>query len=592
VLAAKDKITEMENKTQSWFEMSEIRKRFFDRGVWIPLKELSVLLSEGRIGYLGYIEEYVGVSSIAVPLSQRQEAEKLGWTDISRRSPNRGYVENGEYVAAHIYQNDDKTLSAEHLVLERGGNRIEASEWDLNQDLTCTLELKREGDTWLAISYGYEEVAKLELDTDGKATRLSIRASYLKDYLCARKMALYMTSYRSRRQIVEDRSHIKWDSPTVEETKSDKWEGRVNEISEGGEPFGSGYAVFHMSRTDVDYEEDIPEPGLPTDENIESTSWEGTFEGKKLFFVEGELWRNEWIEPAPKSPLVCEEELEPTVFFITDNKGKSENRKTLVNGIRWLWFNPSVIEAILNIRGSSLGWYTRDTGTVSCSPGYEVHFGINKIGLINVLAKDIALLPDWQQKVWAGYNVAPDGKVSAELLMSQMEARPASTQAPEEYLSHGFELLNKLIKAKFGVSAFKEHADANRILRRIHRFRAVTTQGLFELAKDIYRFVGEKIDASEIKKIVNPEKDEKWGQLKSLEKLLALRIGKETAYTLVSPLWGVYTLRLADSHLPSADISEAYSLCQIDNKKPGIIQGYQLIDTCVTCIYDICKALK
>ncbi|GAH68237.1 unnamed protein product, partial [marine sediment metagenome] len=177
---------------------------------------------------------------------------------------------------------------------------------------------------------------------------------------------------------------------------------------------------------------------------------------------------------------------------------------------------PSVIEAILDIRGSSLGWYTRDTGTVGCSPGYEVHFGINSIGLINVLAKDIGLLPDWQQKVWAGYNVPPDGKVSAELLMSQMQAKPASTQAPEDYLSSGIVLLNKLIRDKFGVSVFKDHADANKLLKRIHRFRAVTKQGLFELAKDVYRFVGERIDTEEIKKVVNPKKDEKWGQLKSL----------------------------------------------------------------------------
>lgn len=582
----------MENKPQSWFEMPEIRRRFFDKSAWIPLKERNVLLREGSFGYLGYIEEYLGVSSIAVPLSQRPEAEKLGWIDIGTRSSNRGYVEDGEYITAQMYQNDDKTLNAEYLVLERGGNRREASDWDLNQDLKCTLELKREGDKWYAISYGYEEVAKLERHADGRAVSLSIRASYVKDYLCARKMALYMTSYRSRRQIVEDRGHIKWDSPAVEETKSDKWEGRVKEISEGGDPFGSSYAVFHMSRTDVDYDEDIPEHGFPTDDNVETKSWEGKFEGKKLYYIEGELWRNEWIEPALKSHLVCGEELEPTVFFITDNTGKSENRKTLVNGIRWLWFNPSVIEAILNIRGSSLGWYTRDTGTVGCSPCYEVHFGINSISLINVLAKDIALLPDWQQKVWAGHNVTPDGKVSAELLMSQMEAKPASTQAPEEYLSRGIVLLNKLIRDKFGVSVFKEHDNANEIVTRIHRFRAVTEQGLFELAKDIYRFVGEKINTEEIKKVVNPKKDEKWGQLKSLEKLLGLKVGEKAAYSLVSPLWGVYRLRQADSHLQSADISEAYSLCQIDIKKPGVIKGYELIDTCVTCIYDICKALK
>ena len=182
--------------------------------------------------------------------------------------------------------------------------------------------------------------------------------------------------------------------------------------------------------------------------------------------------------------------------------------------------------------------------------------------------------------------------MSAELLMSQMQAKPASTQAPEDYLSSGIVLLNKLIGDKFGVSVFKDHADANKILKRIHRFRAVTKQGLFELAKDVYRFVGERIDTENIKKVVNPKKDEKWGQLKSLEKLLALEVGEEAAYTLVSPLWGIYSLRLADSHLPPADISEDYSLCRIDIEMPSVLQGYQLIESCVVCVYDICEALK
>jgi hypothetical protein len=66
-----------------------------------------------------------------------------------------------------------------------------------------------------------------------------------------------------------------------------------------------------------------------------------------------------------------------------------------------------------------------------------VHFGINSRGLVNVYAKDIALLPDWQQKIWAGYNIGPDGKVSEELLASQAEAQPADTQAPEVFLGKG-----------------------------------------------------------------------------------------------------------------------------------------------------------
>jgi hypothetical protein len=71
---------------------------------------------------------------------------------------------------------------------------------------------------------------------------------------------------------------------------------------------------------------------------------------------------------------------------------------------------------------------------VSCSPDCGVHFGMNRLPLINAYAKDVALLPEWQQRIWAGHNVGPEGGVSEELLASQVRAQPARTQAPEEFL--------------------------------------------------------------------------------------------------------------------------------------------------------------
>jgi len=543
--------------SQTWFEMPEIKKRFFDKSIWIPLKEARIVLKKGEIGYLGFKEEYFGVGSIAVPVAQKVEAEKLGWGDVGIRNSNTGYVDGEEYVPANIYKYGE--INAEHLVLERRGNSMECPDWYLNQDIVVTLELKRESDVWLAISRGYEEVAKMERNENGCPESFFIKAFYLKDYLCARKMALYITSYRSRVQITEDRSHIDWkDNPAIQSGGRDKWEGRIAEICEGGEPFGAGFAVLHVSRTDVDYEEDVPEYGFPTDKDTKSEEWSGEFKGKKLYRIDGELWRNEWVEPATKSQMVCDEEVEPTSYFITNNSGKTENQKTLVNGSRWLWFRPSVINDLLSIRGSSLGWYTKDTGNIECSPSYGgLHFGVNAIGLINVFAKDIGLLPAWQQKIWAGHNVAPDGKVSTELLMSQMEAKPASTQAPEQFLSKGIKILNNLILQKYGLSVFKDGSDIGEILARTHRFRAVDKYGLFELAKDLYRLTGERIDSTKIKEFIQPKRDEKWGQLKSLEKLLASKIEEKAAYKLLSPLWGIYTLRKTDAHLPSEDIKIA-----------------------------------
>ena len=317
---------------------------------------------------------------------------------------------------------------------------------------------------------------------------MEIRAQYLRDYLAARGMALYMTSYRQRVVILEDRRIISWSESLIEEhNETDHWEGRVTEISKGGMPYGESTAVFHVSRTDVDPEEDVPEFGFPTDDVVQSKSWIKKHEGKKLFRIEGELWRNEWVEPGSSSQIVRGDKVSPTVFFITDAGGKLESRDTLTSESRWLWFKPEVIMALAHRRGGGLAWYTRDTGSVSCSPGYGVHFGTNKLGLINAYAKDIALLPDWQQKIWAGHNVGPDGKVSEELLASQMRAEPADTQAPEKYLAIGLRYIREISLAKLGVSILREHEAIPDLLAQVHRFKAVDDAGLFALAKDLSR---------------------------------------------------------------------------------------------------------
>ena len=578
----------MKNKPEQWFKMPEIKKRFFDKSSWIPLKKAGVLLKEGERGHAGFLEEYFGVGSILVPLTQKDEAEKLGWTEIGTSGSTMGYVEGGEYVPAYSYKSYESDLIAERLVIECQGNSEECNDWLINTDLIATLHLKQEKDTWVSISRGYEEVVKIERNEYGCPNALYIKAQYLKDYLCARKMALYMTSYRSRTQIMEDTSGIKWVDPFIEKVDKDRWEGRISEIHEGGHPFGTGFSMMHVSRTDVDFDEDIPELDFADDKSTVMEHKTGNFKGRKLYRVNGELWRNEWVEPSEISSIVCDDKVKSTYSFFTDNSGKTENGDDLDNGkSRWLWFKASVVNEILSNRGGSLSWYTRDTGGIESSSGYDVHFGINEIGLINVFAKDIGLLPNWQQKVWASHNIVPDGKVSTELLMSQMKAKPASTQAPEEFLQKGIDYINSVSKREYGMSIVNEHTGVEGIGLRVHRFRSANKDGLLELAKDLYRITGERFNASAIKNIIKPEKSEKWGPLKSLEKLVALKVGDRAAYRLMSPFWGVYTLRKLDTHLTSDDLAEALKLCNIKESDPLVVQGRQLIHVVVSTIHTV-----
>jgi hypothetical protein len=347
-----------------------------------------------------------------------------------------------------------------------------------------------------------------------------------------------------------------------------------------------------MSRADVDTEEDVPTFGFPSDENVSSKSWEIEHKGEKLFRIEGELWRNEWVDPAAASPLVRGDKVESTVSFIVDAAGKRETAKTLVEGSRWLWFRPEVMPAIAHRRGGSLGWYTKDTGEIEGAPGYGVHFGINHVGLVNVYAKDIALLPDWLQRLWAGYNVAPDGGVSEELLASQMRAEPAKTKAPEAFLGRSLDWLNTLGRKLFGIQIVRPHDDHAAVLSRAHRFRATDLAGLYALAKDLARLTADSFDEASIQTVVKPPAGTKWRGLKSLENLLGSRIGADAAREMMGPLFAIYDLRLADAHLPSSGAADALKRAGVDASAPFVVQGFRLLHVCVGTLYRIGNALQ
>ena len=238
-------------------------------------------------------------------------------------------------------------------------------------------------------------------------------------------------------------------------------------------------------------------------------------------------------------------------------------------------------------------WYTRDTGGVRCSPTSSfTAFGVNKLGFVNVYAKDIGCLPEWQQKLWAGFNISPEGGVSEELLAAQAKGIPAETQAPEAFLQPAIQFLNEISTEKFGFRLFREHDQFASLLKSAHRFRATDQLSVFSLAKDLAKLTAEGIDASALQKIVPPPNKERWGSLKSLEHVLALQADASNARALLSPLVGINELRHADAHLPSSDIDEAFALAQVDQRAPFVSQGKQLLHSCVSALYRIAEMLK
>lgn len=572
--------------TGSWFELNEVRKRAISDAVWIPLHVRHTLAKEGQYGHLGYKEEFHGLGSVAFPLDKREDVKVLGWSDIGIGRNHGVWATEDYYKTVDKYQQYDKADLGTNLVLVQNFESDDPNEWHLSQDLVFALGLMRQGDEWIRPAEDYRVVVKLTRHTNGTPASIEIKNEYLRDYLCARNMFLRVAEYRNRDVIVKELAEVDEPKPQQLQNERERFELRVASIIEGGHPLGTGFAVFNMGRTDVDPEEDVPLPGPETEENTTSQSWTGKHTGQLLYRVSGELWRTAEIEPSSKSPRVRGDRVPSGVQYVVDASGSYMPSEALEDedSPRWLWFRPDVVLHLLKHRGGTFRWYTQDTGGVSCSYGALTHFGLNSIGLVTVYAADVAKLEAWQQRLWAAYNVSPEGKVSSELLSSQMEAKPARTSAPEAVLPEILNTLNQSFEKRLKAPLFRSHPSSDDLLKNISRFRALEPGGVLALAKDLIRLVADPIDIASLQRVCPPPKGEKWGSIKSLERYLGTVTSAEDARKVIGVIVGTNKLRMADAHLPSNELDEAYALARVDRTKTPLDQGFQLIASFVSAL--------
>lgn len=86
--------------------------------------------------------------------------------------------------------------------------------------------------------------------------------------------------------------------------------------------------------------------------------------------------------------------------------------------------------------------------------------------------------------------------------------------------------------------------------------------------------------------------EEALGSLKSLEWLLGHFLPKAEARKLLTPLVGIYELRLSDAHLPPSEVAEAFSMAGIDRGLALIDQGKAMISSAAMAFEAIRTALR
>ena len=501
---------------------------------------------------------------------------------------------HGPSVYGKKYHPTDIVLSIDEkpvgirLALVQHFNGYAESIWSLNQDLVFALGLMREGDSWVSPRDGFDEVVQMRRNGQGKIVGIYIKPEFLKDYLAARKMALRIVQFRQRRATLRTNDRFGWDAERYHEQRDDgTFQGSAWSIG------GEGVMVLQIGRTDDWSADELPELGPPTGENTVSESSSFNRPDHGLHAIEGEFRRNEWLEPAAHSPRVKHDKVPSAVTFIVDASGNRQSADELDDEDigKWLWFKPGVIPEILSRRGAELEWYSRYTAGISLVSGYSAHFGVNSRGLVVTYAKDVATLAEWQRAIWAGFNVAPEGGLPDELKTKQVLGKYVETQAPEEFFGQALDAIDRMAMAKWGCSVFKDHSSKREISARIHRFRSLDEAGFLALAKDIARLTADSIDAAKLRTLLTLEQVDKLGSLKSLERVLGTIVSSDAARKAMSVLFGVYDLRIADAHLPSDRLREAYALAGVSLEESPLDRAAHLIHNVTQALYRIAEMI-
>ncbi|OLQ93072.1 hypothetical protein BIY22_00850 [Vibrio panuliri] len=577
---------------QDWILQKKETRRTFSKSTWVPLRA-SVENENGNVKNIGYSNEFFGCGSVAFSPENREIAEKLSWMDIGLSRTIAPYAyEDGFYSTIYEYQYNDKEPIGVHLVLELPLPVVGGRQWILNPDLVAALRLIKEGDNWVRPEENFVVVAREILDEKGEQRLIEIKREYLLDYLAARNLALRLSYYRQR---VENVASLETsDYVGIEGYKEERDGGRYELlVRDINDVFGGSWAMFRTWRTDVDEEDDAPVMGPETNENTDYESSHGQKGGYKGVRVEGEFWRDEWIDHQGASTRIRGDEDNNLPQFIVETDG-TRLPSTELNSEdigRWLWFRTSIINELLDLRGFSLEWYTAETGGIKSTSGYSIHFGINSSDLITIYAYDIARLPAWEQHIWAAHNVVPDGKVSSELLESQVKAQPASTHAVEELFFEVMAMLENGFHDTFGVQLYTHDINRSEVLKHISRFASKDQASLLRLAKELVRVFSDRLDVRELRKLSTHSNKDKLGSNKLLEDVLAQKVGPEKARKIFGPIAGAYDMRVGDAHPTSSKIGDALKLVGIDDSNSFLRQGEQLISNFGQSIWWIGKLL-
>src|SRR5260370_22227547 len=198
---------------------------------------------------------------------------------------------------------------------------------------------------------------------------------------------------------------------------------------------------------------------------------------------------------------------------------------------------------------------------------------------------DLWELPAAIKGIGAAENVTPDGPVSRELLSAQMATQPASSIAPEAVLFDSLTQLDAVWTTAFGHPLLRDLENAYKAMTdACNRFQALDDNELRRLAKDVARYVIERIDEGCLRTLAPPVPTGTQDERRSLALVEGILSSRGLDIEPIAILRAVNELRQDDIHLSSRDRSAALALLALTSNLPYPHKSARLIGEVVVAI--------
>lgn len=197
---------------------------------------------------------------------------------------------------------------------------------------------------------------------------------------------------------------------------------------------------------------------------------------------------------------------------------------------------------------------SRTYGSIRQGDDFDIPFGINRNGLLVMWLGDIARLPENEQFYLRSENVPSDHSIGSEFYDGQIEAK-FTDRPPEDQLFKQRSLLLEAWFLRFDEKLAHLEKEVLDLAITIRRPVVDTPTERRNVADALNKVYLESLDNNVLERILVKlgQKAAMLGSLKRLQKVLETIAPKEDIAGAISPLYVLYDLRVAYSHLGSEE---------------------------------------